>query len=82
MCLRYSLKMLQNKEIECAKKYLYLALVFDENIKQDKRYMDLWNIIMAEDKFDDKLERFEKEYILTRTISYDPPEDYIELDMD
>ena len=44
--------------------------------------MDLWNIIMAEDKFDDKLERFEKEYILTRTISYDPPEDYIELDMD
>lgn len=82
MCLRYTLKMLQNKEIECAKKYLYLAVVFDEEIKNDKRYAELWDIVTADHDFDEKLSKFEKENVLIRTISYDPPEGYVEIDFE
>lgn len=79
MCLRYALKMLQNKEIACAKKYLHLALVFDEDIRSDDRYAGLWDIVNAKEEYDKKLKEFEEKYSLIRLISYDPPEDYIEL---
>lgn len=79
MCLRYALKMLQNGERKCAKKYLHLSLAFKEEIQDEKRYKELWEIANAENEFAEKLKDFVERNILTRTISYDPPEGYVEL---
>lgn len=79
MCLRYALKMLQNREQKCAKKYLYLSVVFKEEIQYDNRYKELWEIVNTEDGFEEKLKSFEEKNILIRTISYDPPEGYVKL---
>lgn len=79
MCLRYALKMLQNKEIVCAKKYLYLAVVFDEDIKNDERHVLLWDIVNAKEDYSKKIKEFEDKYTLIRTVSYSPPEGYVEL---
>lgn len=81
MCLRYALKMLQNRETECAKRYLHLSLVFKEKIQEDVRYKKLWEIVNAEDReeFENGLKRFAAQYVLTRTVSYDPPEGYVRL---
>lgn len=79
MCLRYTLKMLQNGERECAKRYLHLSLVFKEEIQDDKRYKELWEIVNAGNEFEKKLKSFEERNILMRTISYDPPEGYVKL---
>ena len=81
MCLRYSCKMLQNNEIECAKKYLYLALAFCESIMEDEKYIGLWNIIKSDkEEFEEKLKKYTEKYNLNRTCSYLPPEGYIEID--
>lgn len=81
MCLRYSCKMLQNNEFECAKKYLYLALAFSESIKEDEKYIGLWNIINSDkDEFAEKLQAYMEQYNLNRTCSYLPPDGYIEID--
>ncbi len=82
MCLRYALKMLQNDEFESAKKYLYLSVVFKERIKEDTRYKELWELVklQGEDSFSRKLHAFEKNNILVRTTSYDPPEGFVEID--
>ena len=81
MCLRYALKMLQNSEFKSAKRYLYLSLVFKERLKEDKRYKDLWEIIELEgkDEFHKKLHLFEENNVLIRTMSYDPPEGFVEI---
>ena len=79
MCLRYTLKMLQNHEIECAKKYLYLALVFKEKLKEDPRYIKLWEIVNAGEEYEEKLIDYQAEYNLNRAVSYDPPEGFVEL---
>ena len=82
MCLRYALKMLQNNEFESAKKYLYLSVVFKERITEDARYKDLWKLIKLEgaDDFAEELHAFERNNILIRTTSYDPPEGFVEID--
>lgn len=81
MCLRYALKMLQNREVECAKRYLHLSLVFKEKVQEDERYKKLWELVNTEGKeeFENKLKSFEEQYVLTRTISYDPPEGFVRL---
>ncbi len=82
MCLRYALKMLQNNEFESAKKYLYLSVVFKERITEDARYKDLWKLVKLEgaDDFAEELHAFERNNILIRTTSYDPPEGFVEID--
>lgn len=81
MCLRYSSKMLQNNEIECAKKYLYLSLSFCEKIKDDEKYIGLWDIINSnKSEFEEKLQNYMEQYNLNRTCSYLPPDGYIEID--
>lgn len=81
MCLRYSLKMLKNNEFQAAKKYLYLALVFKESIKNEKSYKELWELVELEGnmEFQKELERFEENNILIRTTSYDPPKGFREI---
>lgn len=83
MCLRYTLKMLQNNEFRSARKYLQLAVVFKENITEDKRYKDLWRIINFEgtEECDNYLHKFEESNILDRTVSYDPPIGFYEIDV-
>ncbi len=82
MCLRYSLKMLQNDEIQCAKNYLYLALAFKEKLREDKRYKTLWKLVELNGsaEFETKLKEFEEENVLIRTISYEPPAGYRQID--
>lgn len=81
MCLRYTYKMLINNEIVAAKKYLNLAIVLKETIVDDKRYNLLKEIVSIESKQERnaKLTAFGEEYVLERTISYDPPEGFIEI---
>ena len=78
MCLRYALKMIDNNEIVIARKYLRLCLVFDEQLLNDERYIMLWKIVEEKNRTV-LLEQYKKKYILERTISYDPPEGYIEI---
>lgn len=81
MCLRYALKMLQNDEKQCARRYLHLALALKESIQEDERYQKLWKLVNIENSEDfvAGLQKFEKEYILVRTVSYDPPEGFVEI---
>lgn len=82
MCLRYALKMLQNDEFQCAKRYLHLSLAFKETIREDKRYKALWRLVELEgnEAFKKELQVFEQENILERTVSYEPPAGFIEID--
>lgn len=81
MCLRYALKMLQNNEFQPAKRYLYLSLVFKESVKEEQQYKELWELVELEgkDEYYNKLRLFEKNNILIRTKSYDPPEGFVEI---
>lgn len=80
MCLRYALKMLQNKEKECARRYLHLALVLKEALADDERYQQLWEIVKSsKEDYDKLLENFENKHVLVRTISYEPPEGYAQI---
>ena len=82
MCLRYALKMIKNNEFQSAKKYMHLAVVFKESIENDKRYEMLWELIElnGSEMFKDKLVNFERENVLIRTVSYNPPEGFVEID--
>ena len=81
MCLRYALKMLQNEEKQCARRYLRLALVFKEDIQEDKRYKKLWELVNINQKedFAVELQKFERENVLIRTVSYEPPAGFVEI---
>ena len=81
MCVRYAHKMLCNQEEDCARKYLYLAPVFDETILQDERYVKLWDMIHHQKgkNLQFALEEFDQQYHLDRTISYEPPENFREI---
>jgi len=83
MCLRYALKMLQNKEFICAKKYLYLANVLKLDMEADEKYQELWQLVYLEgtEQFDEELKLFESKNILNRTVSYDPPAGYKEIEV-
>lgn len=80
MCLRYAFKMYENDKGHIAKKYLRLALVYDESIEYRKEYSELWNmteltgeyLIMA-------LAEYRKQFELDRKVSYEPPEGAVEI---
>ncbi|SHJ39611.1 Glycosyl transferase family 2 [Clostridium cavendishii DSM 21758] len=72
MCLRYTVKMLKANKIDSAKKYLYIAPVFDESIINNKIYIDLKECLELDMK--ELKNKLEKISTLTRKISYEPPE--------
>ena len=73
--LRYSYMALNNKNIDLARKYLMMSLVFDYDLINSEIYQLLNNAIFNNDyKGLEKLEIFSE-----RQISYDPPEGYIEI---
>lgn len=80
MCLRYAHKMLNNGEMRTARRYLYLAPVFKENIIDGDQYKMFWDCCNSTDvEFNKKLKRINERYEAKRTVSYDPPADSIDL---
>ena len=82
MCLRYALKMFQNKLNDTAYRYLLLAPVFQRGIVENHAYMELMKCVVLEgDELNKMLKKIESENSLIRTKSYDPPEGYKTLDI-
>lgn len=81
MCLRYALKMYQNKRNDVAYRYLLLAPVYYQQILNDDRYKEL---LCMKDFQGEELEKsigsFCTKYELERKISYDPPEGFLRID--
>ena len=74
MCLRYTLKMLQNNRADIAGRYMNLAPVFKPQIVAEDKYQDFLNCLSLQDKqFKREVARLESIYNLARTVSYDPP---------
>ena len=71
MCLRYVLKMLKADEIRIAKKYLQLAIVFDENIVENEQYKKMKNWVELDSN--QLKEILKNEPDIVRKVSYDPP---------
>lgn len=81
MCLRYAHKMLSARETKIAKRYLYLAPVFKEDILDSELYQAFFHCCNLEgDAFDSAFSELDKSFIAKRMVSYDPPADYIELE--
>lgn len=82
MCLRYALKMYQNNKAAIARRYLLLALVYDESLKEREEYRLLFELQDAQgEAFEQKLKAYESRFCLERTKSYDPPEGAMPLDI-
>lgn len=82
MCLRYAIKMFQNHENEIAEKYLFLAPVFDKQILSNDTYTALKKCVYLEDKeLECEIENICDRYHTKRSISYDPPEDAVEISL-
>ena len=82
MCLRYTYKMLQCNDTAAAEKYLKLAPVFKPDIIQNSIYQELFEISqLTEGAFSERLHQFGQEHPLSRTVSYDPPEDALFLNI-
>ncbi len=80
MCLRYAYKMLKNGEQAVARKYLYLAPVFQEDILNKSIYSSFMDCCNLEgEAFEQGIKELDKLFTAKRTVSYDPPSDYIEL---
>ena len=78
MCLRYTGTMIKNHKLDVAKRYLNLALVFDESLAMDEKYISLLQI--ANLSADEAKEVFlAGNFESKRVISYDPPEGYVEI---
>lgn len=78
MCLRYCRKMIQNYEFIIAKKYLNLALVYDENLDKNDQYQWLNQCLDSVNPYEVMeaecdVERFE------RNVSYDPPKESVRI---
>jgi glycosyltransferase involved in cell wall biosynthesis len=73
LSLRYSSRALLAENEILAKKYFNLSYVMDEKIIDDPIYQQLQNYFIAKDK---KILNFLKKqkFIITRKVSYDPPE--------
>lgn len=79
MCLRYALKMIENNEIDCARRYMNLSVVLKDDIREDERYDKLMLIIDDKDNREQLLKAFKEQYQLNRVVSYEPPAGYIEI---
>ena len=63
-----------------AKRYLRLALVYDENIENIDTYQELWNMReQCGDILKESIHNYKKKFELNRTTSYAPPEGSIEI---
>lgn len=76
MCLRYALRMIEDHEIDCARRYLNLSIVFKGDISEDERYGKLWEIVDDKNNRSSLIDSFKKNYELNRVVSYDPPVGY------
>jgi glycosyltransferase involved in cell wall biosynthesis len=78
MCIRYAIKMLDNKCTDIALKYLHLAPVFDSDIIEQDLYKELLKCIGLNDNaLRSQLDKIKKRYVVSRTISYDPPDGFM-----
>lgn len=80
MCLRYALKMLLNGKRDIAEKYLYLALIYDKDIRDNEDYVKMQALVQGQCQDKEKLLKEMQEGISERKISYDPPEGSLEID--
>jgi hypothetical protein len=75
IALRYSYSALRKNNIELARKYLMLSLVFDYDLINSETFQLLNKAI-----FNDDYEGLEKlEFFSKRQVSYDPPEGYVKI---
>ncbi|WP_026888271.1 glycosyltransferase family 2 protein [Clostridium beijerinckii] len=80
MCLRYTMKMFRDNQIESARRYLCLAPVFDKEIVKNELYNEFINCLeLNEYELLEKLDEIDKKNSVKRTISYSPPEGAIEI---
>jgi hypothetical protein len=81
MCLRYALKMYQNKRNDVAYRYLLLAPVYKQDILSDAQYIKLMDMkdLQGSD-LEKAVAKFSEEYNLERAKSYDPPEGFRSMD--
>ncbi|MHC1749829.1 MAG: glycosyltransferase family 2 protein [Cellulosilyticaceae bacterium] len=71
MSLRYATKMLRANKIDICKKYLNLAVVFNETISNSEDYLRLKECLnLNKDELEIRLDEIDD---LQRKISYDPP---------
>lgn len=81
MCLRYALKMYQNKRNDVAYRYLLLAPVYAPDIVEEEKYKRLFamkNLCAVE--LEKAIIEFESQFVMERSVSYDPPEGYRAID--
>lgn len=80
MCLRYAMKMINADEIDVARRYLQLSPVFNKDIIDDEKYIELIECCKVEQLDKDAVDRLNEKYDFNRSISYDPPKGYILLE--
>ena len=82
MCLRYALKMFKNNKNDAAHRYLLLAPVLKRDIVEDEKYNKLLRLVSLNGvELKNAISEFEGENNLNRTISYDPPEGFIPIEI-
>ncbi len=80
MCLRYARKMLLNNEVDIAQKYLKLSEIFKKGITSEELYLQLNSCINAGNEQKQLLlAQMASSDIIRRTVSYDPPENFVAL---
>jgi len=76
LSLRYCIRSLTNKDIKLAKRYFYLSLAISSDIEDDETLKKLQQYWVASD--DEKVSILESFHqtndLVTRMVSYDPPE--------
>jgi len=83
MCMRYAVKMLYNNLHDVANKYLLLAPVYKLGIEKEDIYKEIKDCLtMKGDKLNDRLQAIENTYNVNRTVSYDPPEEHKEFELE
>ena len=80
MCKRYATKMLLCDYPDIAKKYLTLALVYDESIKNDPQYKEIMTIANS-NEYKSEITEFCRNNTTERNVSYDPPEESYTIDL-
>lgn len=82
MCLRYALKMLKCGLGDAAHRYLLLAPVLKRSITEDEQYKELSALVsVSGNELESGILEFEQKHNLNRTVSYDPPEGFIPLEL-
>ncbi len=81
MCLRYALKMIKINRKDVAGRYMLMSTVINPNMVNDNIYCKLQEILNLEDatKVNAEIHKLENEKFAKRTVSYDPPEGYVEV---